>query len=90
MSEPSDQKEFSLPIIWILLLIGVVVFLSYWYSWWWLGAPRSHCILESRSHPSWFAESWIGGKRSKYVRGETPCWGSAWRNGFVFFVDGTL
>jgi len=38
MSEPSDQKEFSLPIIWILLLIGVVVFLSYWYSWWWLGA----------------------------------------------------
>ncbi|MEE2839441.1 MAG: hypothetical protein VYC91_02835 [Acidobacteriota bacterium] len=37
MSESSDQKEWSLPTTWILILIGVAVFLSYRYGWWWLG-----------------------------------------------------
>lgn len=37
MSDSSDQKEWSLPIVWILLVIGVVVFLAYRYGWWWLG-----------------------------------------------------
>jgi hypothetical protein len=32
-----NRKGFSLPIIWILIFIGLIVFLIYRYGWWWLG-----------------------------------------------------
>ena len=35
----SNRKGWSLPIIWILIFIGLIVFLMYRYGWWWLGIP---------------------------------------------------
>lgn len=37
-SKVHSQKGWSLPILWILLSVGIVVFLSYRYNWWWFGA----------------------------------------------------
>jgi hypothetical protein len=34
-----NRKGFSLPIIWILIFIGLIVFLICRYGWWWLGIP---------------------------------------------------
>jgi hypothetical protein len=32
-----NQEGFSLPIIWILIAICIVLFLVFRYNWWWLG-----------------------------------------------------
>ena len=33
----SSQTEWSLPIMWTLLLVGIATFLGARYGWWWLG-----------------------------------------------------
>ncbi|MDH4240603.1 MAG: hypothetical protein OEW48_13665 [Phycisphaerae bacterium] len=35
----SNRKGWSLPIIWTLLFIGLIVFLIHKYGWWWLVIP---------------------------------------------------
>ena len=32
-----NRRGFSLPIMWILVAIGLIVFLIWRYGWWWLG-----------------------------------------------------
>ena len=40
----SGRKGWSLPITWILVLIGLVAFLVYRYGWWWLGILPAFCL----------------------------------------------